>query len=310
VDLEVPPLSGEAYWGAITDSLKVPFYQPAAVVLDAGAKCDRCEDAVQHGLKLVLPVRANGGAGTATVPPKDLSMYGALLGELLDAHAAAVAAVVIEGSAETEAAWGGTVDEYLALLAAGCATAHAKGVRCTDGGLASTTMIFLLADYQAASGSTAGALNVVQLAGDNPEVKAAFSTWPPATEDDLKAGLATQKARLDAAKKLLAGVRAAGVDYASFRWWERDQDTLDLALAFMRNQTGCNAVAITDMGQRTEDAIEAQHKADDAKELGASLVIWSSRAESGGALLVDEAGALTENGTALAALSSMASCND
>lgn len=307
VDLDVPGLSGEAYWTAIKDTLQVPFYKPAPLVLDTGGACAACDAAVQHGLRLVLEVHANGGAGVATTPPKELGTVQMLLKEVLTAHEAAVAAVVVEAGADTPATWTGTVDQYLALLSASCAAAHQKGVACADGGLASTTMIFLLADYQLTSGSPAGAIQVLVAAADNPEVKAAFPTWPPATKDDVAAGLSTQQARLDRARALLAGVRGAGVDYVNFHWSERDQDTLDQAIAFLRNQTGCNAVAVTDLGQRTQDGYEASHKAGDARELGGALVIWSSRGEGG---LADAAGNLTANGTALRDLSLKSVCGD
>jgi hypothetical protein len=307
VDLDVPGLSGEAYWTAIKDTLQVPFYKPTPLVLDTGGACATCDAAAQHGLRLVLEVHASGGAGVATPPPTDLTMTQAQLGEVLAAHAAAVAAVVVEAGADTPATWAGSVDQYLALLTAACATAHQKGVACTDGGLASTTMILLLADYQLTSGSTAGALQVLIAAGDNPEVQAAFPTWPPVTKEDVAAGLATQATRLAAARALLAGVRGAGVDQVNFHWMERDQDTLDQAIAFLRNQTGCNAVAVTDLGQRTQDGFEASHKAGDARELGGALVIWTSRGAGG---LVDAAGALTPNGTALLDLSLKSVCGD
>lgn len=309
VDLEVPPLAGAAYWSVIRDTLKVPVYRPGTLYLDTGAACPRCNEAIEQGRVLVLVVRANGGPGTPTVMPEDLAMYKHQIGELLSAHTAAVAAVVIEESPDA-ATWGGTLDQYLELVAAGCEAAHEKGVPCADGGLSSTTMIFLLADHHAAAGSPASAIHIITAAGDNPEVRAAFAVWPPVTAQDLAAGLATQKARLDAARKLLPGVREAGVDLVNFHWYERDQDSLDNSMALARNLSGCNTLMTSDIGQRTQDGIEAFRKAQDAAELGMRLVVWSSRAESGSALLCDGTGALTEIGQVLAGLASTAICGD
>lgn len=311
VDLDVPPLAGDAYWSVIVDALKVPFFRPGTLVLDKGADCPLCLPAVQHGRLLVLAVRANGEPGQPTMPPADLSMVRHQMGELLDAHKAAVAALAIEEGADTEATWGGTVDEYLALVATGCEAAHERKVMCVDGGISSTTMIFLLADYHASSGSVGSAIQIVTAAGDNPEVKAAFSTFPPATAEDLAAGLAIAKERIDRAKLLLPGVREAGVDAVSFHWHERDQDSLDNAMALARSLSGCNSLATTDLGQRTQDGLEAFRKGQDAAELGMRLVIWSSRAETHAeALLCDGAGTLTENGATLRDLSANAVCGD
>jgi hypothetical protein len=308
VDLEAAALSGDAYWAFITKTLEVPFYRPPPIVLDTGAACDRCAGAAAQGLRLVLAVRASGTPGTPASPPADLAAFRQQLGALLDTYAGKVEAVVVEDGADTPAVWAGSADGYLAEVAAACEVAHAKGVKCTDGGLATTTMVLLLAEYDLSMGNGQSAVSVVTEAGDNPEVQAAFATWPPATAADVSAALAGQKARFDAAHALLAGVRAAGVDYASFHWHERGQDALDLAIAFTRTRTGCNSVATPDLGQRTQDAFELMHKAGDAAELGLRLVVWTAR-DDGGAV-VDASGALTTNGAALAGLTTTVTCDD
>lgn len=309
LDLDLPGMDGATYWGVVDTAIAAPFYKPPPVVLATGGACDRCVEATMHGRRLVLEVRADGGPGQPTTPPEDLSIYQGLLGELLDAHEAAVAAVVIEGGAESAADWEGSVDAYLALLAAGCATAHARGVDCTNAGISSTSMVLLLADYFAAAGTPAAAINAITLAGDNPEIPPLFPSFPPAGAADLEAGLDAARPRIDRARALISGARGAGVDYVNFHWWERDQDSLDQAIALARNASDCNHVATTDLGQRTQDTFELLHKAGDAKELGMSLVIWSSRAEDGGAPMCDAGGALTENGEAYAGLVSIATCD-
>ncbi|APR78488.1 Hypothetical protein A7982_03835 [Minicystis rosea] len=309
VDLEAPALTGEAYWSFLKNTLVVPYYKPAPIYLGADAACPRCTEAIQHGLRLVLRVHAGDGPGKPASLPQDMSMYRARLGELLDSYAAAVGAVVIEDGAETPETWAGSIEDYQALLHEACDVAHEKAVNCTDGGITSTTMMLLIADYEIGNANAGSAIKMLTLAGDNPELVAAFPTWPPATEEDVKAALAGQKARLDAAKTLLAGARAVGLDYPSFRWYERDQDTLDHAMALTRLLSGCNAIATTDLGQRTQDMFEAMHKADDAKELGMSLVIWTSHAGVD-APLVDDEGNVTPNGKALQTLSTTTFCGD
>jgi len=170
--------------------------------------------------------------------------------------------------------------------------------------------VLLLADYYEGIGNTGAALHLVGVAGGDPDVVSAFATWPPTTEKALNDGLATRKAALDRLKQILAGERAAGVDYANFHWYEQDTDSLDVALAFLRNVTLCNALMTSAIGQRGQDPLEALHKLDDSKELGVALVIWDSGNAAGTTSLVDGTGSLTPSGEKLATLSMESVCGD
>jgi hypothetical protein len=310
IDLEEPPLAGVPYWSVVTQDLHAPFYRPSPIFLDQGGACPNCEGAVLRGLPLVLGVRANGGPTTPTSPPADPAKYQADLGSVLDAYPGAIAAVVIEDEVDTPARWSGTVDQYLAELAAGCAAAHQRGVRCTDSGVSSTNMLFLMADYYESEGSPTLALGVLAAAGDNPEVVAAFPAWPPAGDAEVMAALAARKPALDGAKALIAGARGAGVDLADFHFFESDLDTFDLAVAYMRNRSGCNTVMTGAFGLRAEDELAASRVLSDAHEFGLGLAVWASRAGGGEALVVDASGAMMANGTAFQMVSSGAMCGD
>jgi hypothetical protein len=306
IDLAPGGLADDAYWTLIAETLAVPYYRPGTVFLDTGGVCDRCTAAIQHDRKLVLVVRAGGTATTPTAPPADLGTYRSRLGAVLDESDAAVAAVVIED--EVDARYSGTAEEYLAELAAGCEVAHQRGVRCADGGMSSASLVLLLASYYEGLGNPGAALHLVSVAGGNPDVVSAFATWPPTTEQALTDGLATRKAAIDRLRVILAGEREAGVDYANFHWYERDTDTLDVAIAFMRNVTRCNAVMTSAIGQRGQDPLEALHKLDDAKELGLGLVIWDSGNAADAASVVDALGSLTPSGETLQTLSMESVC--
>jgi hypothetical protein len=138
-------------------------------------------------------------------------------------------------------------------------------------------------------------------------VRAYFPAWPPSAAD-VALGIASARPRLDAAARLLAGVRGAGVDLANLRFREHDLDAFDLTVALVRGRTGCVSVGTTEIGQRTQAPYAVMHLATDAAELGLRVAVWS--AVGGDAPLLDASGALTEDGAALAGITAGAGCED
>src|SRR6185436_9119899 len=122
----------------------------------------------------------------------------------------ALASVVIEHEADSPATYGGTPEQYLAELSAGCQIAHQKGAHCTDSGISSTNLLLWLAAYYAKNGNVSEALRILRTADNNPEVPALFKDGQ-ATEQDAEIFLASQKDRIDRSEALLAGHRGAGV---------------------------------------------------------------------------------------------------
>jgi hypothetical protein len=312
-ELRAPNLSRDTYWGLLTDVFKVHFYRPATLFLDQLAKdpavCVECDTGASKGLYLVLVVRSNGGPLTPTKPPSSLDAYKTALGEVIDRYHGALAVVVIEDEMNSSTSYEGSAADYIAELKAGCEVAHAKGVRCADGGLGSTSLLYLLADYYRGLGGTQGSLRILEAAKSNPSVPQVFKDGQ-ATDQDVAALLLTRKDEIDEAKELLLGFRDAGVDYVNFHWYEEGPDTLDEIIAFMRMTTGCNAVITDELGQRVQDEADAMYKLTDARELGLPFVIWSSRDTENSALLVDAEGNLLPSGMALKKRSTTTTCGD
>lgn len=294
-------------WDLVTGTLRVPLFRPPTITLDDGA-CSACAEAAAHGLRLVLVVRAGGAPGTPGWAPADLPAYEARLAALLDTWRDTIALLVVEEGSDDPALWADSTDAYLALLTSACTVARSRAIPCTDAGLSSTGATLLIAAYLASAGhAETAAAGLVASSFDNPEVRAHFPAWPPSAAD-VAAGIAAARPRLDAAARLLAGVRAAGVDLANLRFREHDIDAFDLAVALVRGRTGCVALATTEIAQRTQDRYAVLHLATDAAELGLRVVVWS--AVAGDAPLLDASGALTEDGAALAEITTTEGCED
>jgi hypothetical protein len=298
VSLDQGPLSDTAYWTVVKE-LDTPFYRPAtqtiASLAASPAACASCDAAVAEGLKLVL-VLANGG------PPASVAAYQATVGAALDRWKGAVATFVVEDEPTTEASWSGTPAQYLAELAAGCATAHAHGARCASGGIDSTSMLLLTAAYYEKMSFQSEALRILQAASNNPDI-------PPMNSDaDVQALLAGRAGAIATAQEILAGVLEAGADYANFHWYEADEDTFDEALALVRLLSGCNSNMTDALGGREPSTSEVGFKLNDAEELGLRIVVWASAAPGDAASVADTGGNLTNNGLVLAAATRTADC--
>ncbi len=291
-------LADAAYW-SVMSQLAAPYYRPApqsvATLAANPAACTACDAAVAHGLKLVLVV-ANGG------PPASLTAFEATVGAAIDRYAGSIAALVVEDEPTTAASWSGTPAQFLAELAAGCHAAHARGVRCAGGGIDSTTMLLVTAGYYEGVGFGSEALRILQAAGNNPDV-------PAVTDDqEVQALLASRAGAITGAKQILAGLPGADVDYATFHWYESDENTFDETIALLRQLSGCNALASDRLGGRSPGAAEVAFKLNDAQEMGLRLAVWDSTAAGDAASFADTGGTLTMNGLAMAAATRTADC--
>src|SRR3989338_5781325 len=117
--------------------LGAKYYRPISIFVERWqGSCEECDAAVQAGLKLVLTVRNNGGAGQPTSPPSDLNAFKQTLSQIVDKYRPEV--LVIENEENSAALfYNGTTQQYLQELKAGCEVAHQKGIKCTNGGLVS-----------------------------------------------------------------------------------------------------------------------------------------------------------------------------
>lgn len=126
--------------------LGVAYYRPTSIFIDKwDGTCGECDEALAQGLKLILTVRNNGGREQSTTPPQDLALYKKVLGEVLDKYQLEV--LVIENEENSAALfYSGTPEEYHSELKAACEVAHAKRIKCTNGGFVSSLVALLVAD--------------------------------------------------------------------------------------------------------------------------------------------------------------------
>ncbi|HVY47463.1 MAG TPA: hypothetical protein VHB21_16355, partial [Minicystis sp.] len=210
-------------------------------------------------------------------------------------------------------AYAGTMQQYLAELAAGCRAAHARGVRCANAGLSSAGMVWLLVDAYERMGHWQESARILGSAFDDAAVAAALDAAlggaSPASAADVAKVLAAAKPAVDAARTLAAGWKAAGVDDVNFHWFERDEDALFEGVALLRATVGCNDVMTDAIGERTQDAVEATFKLGDAQDMGLTRVVWFSHATEGSASLVDASGHLTPSGEAFVEVQATLDCD-
>jgi hypothetical protein len=292
-------LPDATFWSLVKQGLSVPIFEPptqtTAALAANPAACTACDAAVAQGLGLVVVV-ANGG------PPASLADYATTVGAVAERYKGTLAAVVIEDEPTAAATWSGTPAQYLAELAAACAAVHAHGARCASGGIDSTSMLIVTAGAYLQMGFSAEALRILQAASDNPAIPAV------ATDQDVQTFLASQAGVIAAAREILAGLPAAGADYANFHWYESDEDTFDETIALVRHLSGCNAEMSDALGMRDASAAEASFKLNDAEVFGLVVAVWVSPAPGATGSVLDATGAQTPVGQALAAAAKGLGC--
>jgi len=197
------------------------------------------------GFEIVLTVR-NAPARSArrsspahrepASPPKDLAAFQRTVGEILDAHRPAL--LVVENEENSALFYRGTPEEYGAELRAACWVAHARGIRCTNGGLVSALVALLVYDGYRTAGQAARA-----------EAFAARA-FTPAQRQRL--GSPQAQEQLAKGKALLGQYRAAGADFLNVHWYISDPQALHETVALLREQVGLPLVT-NEIGQHDDN---------------------------------------------------------
>lgn len=221
------------------------------------------EAAEEAGLKLVLTVRTGDGPGEPSGPPKDMETYKRVIGEVIDKYKPVL--LVVENEENSMALfYTGSPEEYHRQLKAACEVAHAKGVKCANGGLVSSLVIALTADRYAAEGEEAKAEKFLRRALDDDHYK------------KLTRGGTKAKEQLQRGKDLLKGYKAAGVDYVNFHWYSDDPEALPGAVRYLEETTGLPALC-NEMGQQKNTSPEqVTNMLAKSIEIGLPIVIWYS----------------------------------
>lgn len=127
--------------------------------IDAALRSTRTDHARYRklGFKILLQTKLNGGGGTPSKHPENLSKFKEKLRETLKKFPSDIVAPENEMD-HTHRMYTGTAAQYLDLLEATCEIAHEAGAKCTDGGLSSQAMVKLVVDDLFRSGKVEKAL--------------------------------------------------------------------------------------------------------------------------------------------------------
>jgi hypothetical protein len=268
-----------------------------------GDLCVTCDDYRRHGLDIVLTVtaqpqrpnteadRRNGGpAKLGSRLPADLAGYKRTLGEIIEARRPAI--IAVENEPDGRMFWDDTPEHYLKLLSAACEVAHAKGIKCTDGGLTSATVQIMRYQHYVDSGQPTRAesyrsrlLRYWTVPGDSRE----------------------RRARAEEGWSYLRNFKAAGADYANFHWYEHDRSLYREAIPYlarearlplMSNETG----QLDELGSTTSAIMmEALHQK--VRPVVWFSMDWAGRVSPARSLLNPD-GTLRDSGRAYHAITS------
>lgn len=269
------------------------YYRPISVFVERWqGSCNECDAAVNAGLKLILTVRNNGGAGQPTVPPSDLDAFKQTLGQIVDQYKPEL--LVIENEENSGAIfYAGTTTQYLQELKVGCEVAHQRGIKCTNGGLVSSLVAALVADSYTKSGDQDRATEYLSrtLVGSKQAMIAQVNS--PKGKEQIAKG-----------KELLAGYKSAGADFANFHWYIADTEALDEAVRYLRKTSGL-PVMTNEVGQQANtDPNQVTNVMQKIADIGLPYALWFSmdtNPPNGARALNETDGSLRPNGEAFAA---------
>jgi len=272
--------------------LGAKYYRPISVFVERWqGSCEECDAAVSAGLKLVLTIRNNGGAGQPSTPPSDLNAFKRILAQIIDKYKPEV--LVIENEENSAAIfYSGTTSQYLQELKAGCEVAHQKGIKCANGGLVSSLVVFLVADSY-------------QQAGDSNKANEYLARSLVGAKQKLISQANSAKGREEIAqgKELLAGYKSAGADFANFHWYVADTKALGEAVTYLRSASGL-PIMTNEVGQQANtDPNQVTSVMQEIKALGLPYALWFSmdtNPPDGARALNETNGTLRPNGEAYA----------
>ncbi len=273
--------------------LGAKYYRPISIFLDRWTgTCDECDAAVNAGLKLVLTIRNNGGAGQPSTPPSDLNAFKRTLAQIVDKYQPEV--LVIENEENSAAIfYSGTTSQYLQELKAGCEVAHQKGIKCTNGGLVSSLVVFLVSENYRANGDAKKADEYLSRSLVGAKQALISQTNSVKGQQQLAKG-----------RELLAGYKSAGADFANFHWYVADTEALGEAVAYLRAASSLPVIT-NEVGQQANtDPAQVTSVMQEIKTLGLPYALWFSmdtNPPNGARALNETNGTLRPNGEAYAA---------
>ncbi|MBI3098284.1 MAG: hypothetical protein HYY93_08600 [Planctomycetes bacterium] len=266
------------------------YYRTVQAVFTGAWKgrSEECEAAREAGLELVLTVRNGDGGGKPSGPPADIEAYRRRVGEILDACKPSL--LVVENEENSKALfYTGTPEEYHRQLAAAAEVAHAREIKCANGGLVSDLVAILVAEAMIARGEV--------------EKGEALLTRSLNERGNVKRLRTTEKYReqRERGTALLAGYKAAGIDYVNFHWYNADPADLGEAVKCLRETTGLPVISNELGQQKNEDPAQVRAIMGKIVELELPVAIWFSidvPDHAQARALFNEDGSLRPNGEA------------
>lgn len=276
----------------VARKLGVAYVRPWDLTLSEWGGFHKDLEAFQaEGFGIVITIRNTGDRGgpdtSPSKPPLDLANYQRRLGEVLDKYRPAL--IAIEDEESSPARFAGTPEQYAAMLAAACEAAHARGVRCTNGGIPAKLLALLVTEHYRSQDKD-------QLADDFfdralSESERGAIRGPGGKEKAAKA--------IEKGKQLLGGYAKARADYVNVHWDEPDAGAFEEAIAYARAATGLPVVtnALATTSSDDDDVTELLAVTRDA---GMPFVVWSSLDRGDRRALQNPDGALRSSGRAFA----------
>jgi len=266
----------------LVQQLGATYFRPNSVyVQDWQGVCADCDAAQQAGLRLILTVRNNGGAGRASTPPDDLEAYSRTLGMMLDQVRPAL--LIVENEENSSLFFTGTPEEYGAELKAACSAAHARGIQCANGGLVSKLVALLVYQHYSDAGDTARAQS--------------FAARTFADSDHSRLDSPRVDEQIQKGRALLQVYRDSGADYINFHWYIADPAALAEAADFLSLQTGL-PVMTNEIGQHDRSPETVRQLMAAVVQLALPYAVWFSVDGPQAQGLMDPDGTLRDNGLA------------
>jgi len=261
--------------------LDVRFYRPFAVLLQDTTTSPDATQFADAGYRLVLTVKNNTDR-QASVFPSNLGDYRSRIGQVIDHYRSSLAVLAIENEERSMPMFNGTYQQYRQMLTVACEEAHARGVKCTNGGLLSQDIVFWVYERLVEEGRQ----------------EEANQYWDSAAREGLPKDQAAAMA--SQVQPWIQNAAAAGADYFNFHAYYNDGRGLAIAADALRRYTGL-PVIVNEMGVRINDPAVARSLCEGVLQAQLPIAIWyTSQTRPFGTALVNPNRSLNALGEAIA----------
>ncbi len=276
----------------VAQNLGVSYVRPWDLTLSEWGGFHQDTEAFRDaGFGIVLTVRNSGErgpSGSPSKPPLDLQRYEARLASVLDKYQPEL--VAIEDEESSLSRFSGTPEQYAGMLRAACEAAHARRLRCTNGGLPGKVVALLVAEHLRSRGEA-----------DRADVFLGRATSESEQRELRAPGGRDRAARLvERAQALLGGYASAKADYVNLHWDVPDAAAFEEAARYLTRATGLPVVS-NELGQPTSDEDDVRNLLAAVRRLDMPFAVWSSLDGADRRGLQNPDGSLRSNGRAFAA---------